>query len=104
MFNLKQTWESMRKERASRQAELDRLDRAISALRPLVDGAPPTKVKPALKRRKLISQAQGHKANKSNRRKSKISAQGLRNIVEAQKKRWARVKAAAKSKGKVSKV
>jgi len=38
MFNLKQTWESMRKERASMQAELDRLDRAISALRPLVDG------------------------------------------------------------------
>ena len=102
MFNLKQTWESMRKERASMQAELDRLDRAISALRPLVDGAPSTKVKPSLKRRELISQAQGNKANKSNRRKSKISAQGLRNIVEAQKKRWARVKAAAKSKGKVS--
>jgi len=49
-----------------------------------------------------ISQAQGKDASKSNRRKPKISAQGLRNIVEAQKKRWARVKAAVKSKGKVS--
>ena len=104
MFNLKQTWESIRKERASMQAELDKLDRAISALRPLVDGAPPSKVKPSLKRREPISQAQGNKANKSNRKKSKISAQGLRNIVEAQKRRWARVKAAVKSKGKVSKV
>jgi hypothetical protein len=98
MFNLKQTWESMRKERAAMQAELDRLDRAISALRPFVDGSPPTQVKPSLKRREL------NKANKSDRRKSKISAQGLRNIVEAQKKRWARVKASAKSKGKVSKL
>ena len=103
MFNLKQTWESMRKERTSMQAELDRLDRAISALRPLVNGvAAATKVKPSLKRRELISQAQSNKANKSNQRKSKISAQGLRNIVEAQKKRWARVKAAGKSKRKVS--
>jgi len=103
MFNLKQTWESMRKERAAMQAELDRLDRAISALRPLVEGvAAATKSKPSLKRGQPISQAQGNRPNKSNRRKSKISAQGLRNIVEAQKKRWARVKAAAKSKGKVS--
>lgn len=97
MFNLKQTWESMRKERAAMQAELDRLDRAISALRPLVDGAPATKVKTSLKRREPISQAQSKKAKQSNRRRSKISAQGLRNIVEAQKKRWAKVKAAAKS-------
>jgi len=102
MFNLKQTWESMRKERAAMQAEMDRLDRAISALRPLVDAGAPTKVKRSLKRDQMISKAQNSRANKSNRRKSKISAQGLRNIVEAQKKRWARVKAAAKSKGKVS--
>jgi len=102
MFNLKQTWESMRKERASMQAELDRLDRAISALRPLVDGAAPIKVKPSFKEGEPISRAQGKRANQSNRPKSTISAQGLRNIVEAQKKRWARVKAAAKSKRKVS--
>ena len=31
MFNYKQTWEAMRKERTSMQAELHKLDQAITA-------------------------------------------------------------------------
>jgi len=73
MFNYKKTWEAMRKERASVQAELDKLDRAISALTPLVDGAAPTKVKLSLNRRQQISQAQ-NKASKSNQAKPKIES------------------------------
>lgn len=109
MFNYKQTLEAMRKERASMQANLDKLDRAISALASVLDSALPPKVKLSLKRGQQrpqaqtqrsakVNAAQTSKGNKSNQSKPKISAQGLRNIVAAQKKRWAKVRAAAKGK------
>jgi len=110
MFNYKQTLEAMRKERASLQAELAKFDRAISALASVVGGTAATKAKQPAKKSQQTSQAQKPQAAKmrgkgiqSSKPKAKISAQGLLNIVEAQKKRWARVRAAAKSKGKVSK-
>jgi hypothetical protein len=40
--------------------------------------------------------------SQSNKPKAKIPAQGLRNIIQAQKKRWAKVRAAEKAKTKVS--
>jgi hypothetical protein len=103
MFNYKQTLEAMRKERASMQAELEKLDLAISALSSVLDVATQ-----GLKRRAQISQAQrsGQRKNaqkiQSAKPRPKISAQGLRNIVAAQKKRWAKVRAAAKAKPKVA--
>jgi hypothetical protein len=100
----------MRKERASLQAELETLDRAISPLASVVGGAAATQAKQAAKKGQQTLQAPKQqpakvrsKGSQASKPKAKISAEGLRNIVEAQKKRGARVRAAAKSKGKVSK-
>src|SRR5262245_28964248 len=111
MFNYKETLEAMRRERASRQAEVDKLDRAISALESLVGNPALARTKPTLsvQARRRISQAQKQRwakvnqaiavnAKKIETARPKISAQGLRNIVEAQKRRWAKVRAAAKGK------
>jgi hypothetical protein len=108
MFNYKQTLETMRKERATLQAELDKLDRVISVLASAVGGPAATKAKQSAKKGPQTLQAQKQqpevrsKGSQSNKPKSKISAEGLRNIIEAQKKRWAKVRAAAKAKAKVS--
>ena len=95
MFNYNETLQALRGERASMEADLDKINRAISALKAVVDQAAPTKAKRRLsiKRRREISQSQNAKKTTIGMR-SKISAQGLRNIVEAQKKRWAKVRAA----------
>jgi len=111
MFNYKETLQAMKRERASTQAEVDKLDQAISALQAVVGNAGPAKTNPTLpvqsrrqisqaqkKRRAKVKQAQHTKEKKAEKAKPKISAQGLRNIVEAQKKRWAKVRAAAKAK------
>ena len=110
MFNYKQTLETMRKERASLQAELEKLDRAISALASVVGRTTATKAKQPAKNRQQTLQAQKPKTAKmrgkgsrSRKSKAKISAEGLRNIIEAQKKRWAKVRAAATAKAKVAK-
>jgi len=102
MFNYKQTLETMRKERASLQAELEKLDRVISALASVVGGAVAIGAKRPAKKRRQILQAQNRKGSQSSKSKGKISAEGLRNIIEAQKRRWAKVRAAAKTKAKVS--
>jgi len=112
MFNYKQTLEAMKEDRASVQEELEKLDRAISALSSVVDGAvrtkatPPKRGQPISQARKQqsakVKEAQNNKGSQSTKPKPKISAQGLRNIVAAQKKRWAKVKAAAKGKAKVA--
>lgn len=96
MFNYQETLQAMRAQRASLQEEVDRLDRAISALQSVV-GPAPARVTPKPAAQPKVKQGQGANEKKP-KTKSKISAQGLRNIVEAQKKRWAKVKAAANAK------
>jgi hypothetical protein len=93
MFNYKQTLQKMKRERASLQAEVDKLDQAIAALQLLTGEAAVTRTKPKPR------SAQAKKARKAKR---KISAEGLRNIIRAQNKRWAKVRAAAKTKGKAA--
>ena len=73
MFNYKETLEAMIRERASMQAEVDKLDQAIAALQMLTGTTAPPGAKP---RRRSVP------AKKSPRRK--ISAQGLQNIIRAQ--------------------
>ena len=91
MFNYKETLDAMRRERTLRQAEVDKLDQAIAALQALVgDGA---------LRAKPRHSAQAKKTTKTKR---KISAEGLQNIIDAQNRRWAKVKAAAKTRVKES--
>jgi 2',3'-cyclic-nucleotide 2'-phosphodiesterase (5'-nucleotidase family) len=115
MFNYKETLEGMRRERASRQAEVEKLDRAIAALQALVGNAALARTKPrhSAQVRRRISQAQNKGRAKVNQAiavnakkietvRPKISAQGLRNIIEAQKKRWAKVRAAGKVKVKAA--
>lgn len=92
MFNYKATLQSMRRERASMQAEIDKLDQAISALQMLVGNAATARTKPS-------PSAQAKKTAKAKR---KISRQGLQNIIDAQNKRWAKVRAAAKTRVKES--
>jgi hypothetical protein len=92
MFNYKVTLEAMRRERASMQAEIDKLDQAIAALQMLTGKA-------ATARPKLRRSAPAKKARKARR---KISREGLQNIIDAQNKRWARVRAAAKTKVKAA--
>ncbi|HEU0005402.1 MAG TPA: hypothetical protein VFS12_05360 [Terriglobia bacterium] len=99
MFNYKQTLQKMRRERASMLAELDKLDQAIAALQALVGNAAPARTKSTLS----AKDRSGAKANRNNlgkekNAKRKISAEGLRNIIRAQNKRWAKVRAAAKAK------
>lgn len=109
MFNYKETLQAMNRERASMQAEVDKLDQAISALQAVVGGVASAKTKPtaSIQSRAHVSQAQKKRSTKVTQAmnaeqqvKAKISAQGLRNIVAAQKKRWAKVRAAAKAKAK----
>jgi hypothetical protein len=90
MFNYKETLQKMRRERASMQAEIDKLDQAIAALQMLVGNAALAGTKP---RRSV-------QAKKTRKTKRKISAEGLKNIIRAQNKRWAKVRAAAKAKAK----
>ena len=113
MFNYEETLQAMRSQRASMQQELDRLDRAISALQAVVGNPAPVRStpKPSVQRRREVSQTQekrlvkgrqakNAKEKKAEKAKPKISAQGLRNIAEAQRKRWAKVRAAAKARAK----
>ncbi|MEW5980192.1 MAG: hypothetical protein AB1898_30730 [Acidobacteriota bacterium] len=102
MFNYKQTLEGMKKEQAAMDAELEKLTRAISALEAVVDSGlvPKPKSRFTSLRSSKVTTPQSKKAKRAQRPKAKISAQGLKNIVEAQKRRWAKVKAAAKAKPK----
>ena len=113
MFNYEETLQAMRSQRASMQRELDRLDRAISALQTVVGSPAGTTTKPRTQSRREVRQSVGKllvsakqakatKERKAEKPKPQISAQGLRNIVEAQKKRWAKVRAAAKGKAKAA--
>ena len=115
MFTYKETLAAMRRERASMQAEIDKLDQAVAALQSLTGNSVAPRAKPGLsaQARRRISQAQKKRwakvkqannasAGNSGKTKPKISAQGLRNIVEAQRRRWAKVRAAAKKKGKAA--
>ncbi len=67
-----------------------RFDQAIAALQALAGDR-------ALSRTKPRRSAHAKKARKAKR---KISREGLRNIIDAQNKRWAKVRTAAKKKGK----
>ena len=86
MFNYKETLEVMRRERASMQTEVDKLDQAIAALQMLTSTTAVEETKPR-------RSAQVKKTAKARR---KISREGLQNIIDAQNKRWAKVRAAAK--------
>ena len=99
MFNYKQTLQKMKSERASMQAEIDKLDQAIAALAALAGNKVSTPAKSGLsaKGRGRVSDVK-----KSAKRKRKISAEGLKNIIRAQNKRWAKVRAAAKTKLKAA--
>ena len=90
MFNYKETLEVMRRERASMQTEVDKLDQAIAALQMLTSTTAVEETKPR-------RSAQVKKTAKARR---KISREGLQNIIDAQNKRWAKVRAAAKTKVK----
>ena len=92
MFNYKETLKTMRRERASMEAEIDKLDQAIAALQMLTGKAAVTRTKPE----------RSAQAKKTRKAKRKISREGLQNIIAAQNKRWAKVRAAAKKKGKAA--
>jgi hypothetical protein len=113
MFNYQETLQAMRSQRASMQQELDRLDRAISALQAVVSSPAPAKNTPKSSVQSGRDISRGSRPVKAKPAKSsiqekaqppkrKISAQGLRNIVEAQRKRWAKVRSAAKANPKQS--
>src|SRR5262245_57182459 len=98
MFNYTETIRKMQSERDSMQAEIDRLDQAIAALQSLSGNSLPARTKSRLSaqaRRKIshaqkkrwakVKQANNANAGNSGEAKGKISAQGLRNIVEALK-------------------
>jgi hypothetical protein len=95
MFDYKQTLQKMRRERASMQAEIDKLDQAIAALAALAGNKISTLAKSVLsaKVRGRVSSIK-----KSAKKKRKISAEGLKNIIRAQNRRWAKVRSAAKAK------
>ena len=90
MFNYKETLEAMRRERASMQAEMEKLDQAIAALQMLTGTAAQVRSKPG-------RAAQPKKTRKAKR---KISAEGLKNIINAQNRRWAKVRTAGKAKAR----
>ena|SRR6187402_2744263 len=90
MFNYKETLEAMRRERASMQTEVDKLEQAIAALQMLTTTTVVAGTKP---RHSAL-------AKKTPKAKRKISREGLQNIIDAQNKRWAKVRAAAKTKVK----
>ena len=79
MFNYKETLEVMRRERASMQTEVDKLDQAIAALQMLTSTTAVEETKP---RHSAL-------AKKTPKAKRKISREGLQNIIDAQNKRWA---------------
>ena len=81
------------------QAEVDKLDQAIAALAALAGNKVSTLAKSGVsaKGRGRVSSVK-----KSAKKKRKISAEGLRNIVGAQNKRWAKARAAAKTKMKAA--
>ena len=99
MFNYKQTLEAMKRERASMQAELDKLDQAIAALAALAGNKVSAPAKSGLSA-KARRGASHNNVRKTAKKKGKISAEGLRNIVAAQNRRWAKVRAATKAKAK----
>ena len=70
MFNYKQTLETMRKERSSLQAELEKLDRAISALTSVVAGTATTRGKQSAKKRQQTPQAQKQQRAKVSSKRS----------------------------------
>ena len=84
MFNYKQTLEAMRRERASLQAEVHKLDQAIAALAALAGSKVSTPAKSG-----LSAKGRGRVSNskKSAKGKRKISAEDLKNIIRAQNKR-----------------
>ncbi|MCI0621161.1 MAG: hypothetical protein L0387_05730 [Acidobacteria bacterium] len=104
MFNYTETLQAMKRERALMLQELDKLDQAIVALQAVAGNTARAKAKPtsSVQSRHQISrtqmakvkQAKNTNGKKADKTRPKISAQGLRNIVEAQKKRWAKVRAA----------
>ena len=99
MFNYKETLQKMRRERASMQAEVEKLEQAIAALAALAGNKISTLAKSGLsaKVRERVSSVK-----KSAKKKRKISAEGLKNIIRAQNRRWAKVRAAAKTKVKAA--
>ena len=99
MFNYKDTLEAMRRERASMQVELDKLDQAIAALQALAGNKVSAPAKSGLSA-KARRGASHNNVRKTAKKKGKISAEGLRNIVAAQNRRWAKVRAATKAKAK----
>ncbi|MBM3802697.1 MAG: hypothetical protein FJW26_10370 [Acidimicrobiia bacterium] len=104
MFNYEETLQAMRSQRASMQQELNTLDRAISALQAVAGRPLPARRASKASARGQRRTAAGTQAKNSQTKKvlkarPKISAQGLRNISEAQKRRWAKVRA-AKAKAK----
>ena len=92
MFNYKETLKTMRRERASMEAEIDKLDQAIAALQMLTGKAAVTRTKPT----------RSAPPKKPKKTKRKISREGLQNIIDAQNRRWAKVRAAAKTKVKAA--
>ena len=92
MFNYKETLKTMRRERASKQAEIDKLDQAIAALQMLVGSSARAATKPG----------RSAPPKKTKKTKRKISREGLENIIDAQNRRWAKVRAAAKTKVKAA--
>jgi hypothetical protein len=101
MFNYKETLQKMRRERASMQAEIDKFDQAIAALQVLAGKAAPARTKSGLSA-KARRGASHNNLGKTAKKKRKISAEGLKNIIRAQNKRWAKVRAAAKAKTKAN--
>jgi hypothetical protein len=84
----------MKRERASKQAEIHKLDQAIAALQKLTSTTSPPGTKPR----------RSAQVKKTPKAKRKISREGLQNIIDAQNKRWAKVRAAkakAKAAGKI---
>ena len=92
MFNYKETLEAMRRERASMQTEVDKLDQAIAALQMLTTTTAVEETKPR----------RSAQVKKTAKAKRKISREGLQNIIDAQNKRWAKGRAAATTKVKAA--
>ena len=86
---------ALRSERESMLADLSRLNEVISALETFAGKPTATRLRTRLKGK---PHSNSLKRSAAVRTKPRISAQGRRNIAEAQRKRWARVKAAGKGK------
>ena len=79
MFNYKETLQKMRRERASMQAEVEKLEQAIAALAALAGNKISTLAKSGLSAK--VTRA-GLNVKKSAKKKRKISAEGLRILLE----------------------